>query len=127
MRRLCIVPLLLLAACTEQPRPEDIAGAAAKTYYEMLSRGEYDFFVDGTYRPDSLPDSYREQLVAAARMYVGEIQEAHRGIRQVRLEKATADTARRTGEAYLVFAYGDSTTEETVVPMVYHEGVWYMR
>ena len=38
-----------------------------------------------------------------------------------------AKTVRRVANVFIVFAYGDSTTEEVLVPMVLHKGVWYMR
>ena len=60
-------------------------------------------------------------------MFVGQQQDEHRGIREVRIVNAKADTARHVADVFLVFAYGDSTTEQIVVPMVEQEGVWYMR
>ena len=69
MKKILTTVLLaaLLHACKEAPKAEDVAAQTAKTYYEMLMRGDYDLFVDGTYRPDSIPASYREQLVANAK------------------------------------------------------------
>lgn len=117
----------LLQACKEAPKAEEMAAQTAKTYYEMLMRGDYDLFVDGTYRPDSIPASYREQLVDNAKMYVGQQQEEHRGIRQVKVAGAQVDTARHRGDVLLVLSYGDSTSEQIVVPMVCQDGVWYMK
>lgn len=117
----------LLHACKEAPKAEEVAAQTAKTYYEMLMHGDYDLFVDGTYRPDSIPASYREQLVANARMYVGQQQEEHRGLRQVKVAGAQVDTARHRGDVFLVLSYGDSTSEQIVVPMVCQDGVWYMK
>ena len=129
MKKILTTVLLaaLLHACKEAPKAEDVAAQTAKTYYEMLMRGDYDLFVDGTYRPDSIPASYREQLVANAKMYVGQQQEEHRGIRQVKVAGAQVDTARPRGDVFLVLSYGDSTSEQIVVPMVGQDGVWYMK
>ena len=129
MKKILTTVLLaaLLHACKEAPKAEDVAAQTAKTYYEMLMRGDYDLFVDGTYRPDSIPASYREQLVANVKMYVGQQQEEHRGIRQVKVAGAQVDTARHRGDVFLVLSYGDSTSEQIVVPMVCQVGVWYMK
>ena len=129
MKKILAVVLLavLMEACKEAPKTEDVVGQTAKTYYEMLLRGDFELFVDGTYRPDSIPASYREQLVANAKMYSNEQQEAHKGIQRVEVIRARVDTAQHSGNVFLMLSYGDSTKEQIVVPMVCHDGVWYMK
>lgn len=128
MRKLLyVVALFVAASCASGPPPDEVAAQAAKVYCDQLLAGKYDQYVDGFYCPDSLPDSYREQLIVNAKMFVGQQQDEHRGIREVRIVNAKADTARHVADVFLVFAYGDSTTEQIVVPMVEQEGVWYMR
>ncbi len=117
----------LLCACQKAPSQNDIAARAAKTYYDQLLEGKYEQFVDGHYQPDSIPAVYREQLVANAKMFVGQQQSEHRGIRRVDVVRADVDTARHAGNVFLTFLYGDSTSEEVVVPMVFQDGLWYLR
>lgn len=119
--------LLTLVACSREIAPGDIAAQAAKQYYEYLLEGKYDLFVDGMNQPDTIPGSYRKQLITNAKMFVGQQKEEHHGIREVRVVSAEADTARRVANVFIVFAYGDSTSEEVLVPMVLRKGVWYMR
>lgn len=126
--------LFLIGCCTlcwgcsnSGPTPDEVAGKAAKAYYDLLLEGKYEQFVDGSYRPEAIPESYREQLVTNMKMFMGEQQEAHRGLKQVRVVSAKADTAKHVANAFLLFVYGDSTSEEVLVPMVEHKGVWYMR
>lgn len=121
--------LSLLAACSAPsgPTPGEIAAQTAKTYYDQLLRGDYEGFVGGSWQPDSIPAGYHEQLVANARMFVGQQLDEHKGIKEVHIASAQADTARHSASVFLLFAYGDSTTEEVVVPMVEHGSVWYMR
>ena len=66
---LAAVVAVLFVACSPEPKSDDVVAQTAKVYYDHLLHGQYDHFVDGTYRPDSIPDSYREQLIANARMY----------------------------------------------------------
>lgn len=118
---------LLVVACSSGPAPSDVAAQAAKEYYAQLLSGKYDHYVDGFYRPDSIPNSYRQQLIDNAKMFLGQQKTDRRGILDVRVVNAMADTAKRSANVFLLFAYGDSTSEEIVVPMVMHKGVWYMR
>lgn len=118
---------LLAVACSSGPDPGEVAAQAAKEYYTQLLAGKYEHYVDGFYRPDSIPASYRRQLIDNAKMFVGQQKDERRGILDVRVVNAVADTTKRSANVFLIFAYGDSTSEEVIVPMVQHRGVWYMR
>ena len=84
---LLFLPLSLLVACGESTGPDasELAAQSAKVYYEQLLQGDYASFVDGTYRTDSIPKSYREQLIANAKMFVGQQNDEHHGIKEVRV------------------------------------------
>ena len=126
---LVILAAMLVIACGGKggDNPSEMAGRTAKLYYENLLHGRYDVFVDGFYRPDSIPSSYRSQLIDNARMYVAQMNDVHRGLARVDLIHATADTARNEGRAFLLLCFADSTREEVVVPMVRIENLWMMR
>ena len=70
--------LLLVVACGSEPKPDEVAGKAAKLYYDYLVDGKYEMFVDGYYQPDSIPASYREQLVTNAKMFAGQQKDIRR-------------------------------------------------
>lgn len=122
-----LLALFILASCSKRPSPDEIAAQVAKNYYELLLKGHYDQYVDAHYQPDSIPSSYREQLIKNARMFMEQQQQEHRGIKQVSALNAKADTIKHVANAFLSFSYGDHTTEEIVVPMIYHKGVWYLK
>lgn len=126
---LVILAAMLVIACGGKggDNPSEMAGRTAKLYYENLLHGRYDVFVDGFYRPDSIPSSYRSQLIDNARMYVAQMNDDHHGLARVNLIHATADTARNEGRAFLLLCFADSTREEVVVPMVRVEKLWMMR
>ena len=105
----------------------DVAAHVAKQYYDGLIKGKYAEFVDGTYRPDKIPDSYREQLIVSMKMFMNQQQREHRGIKETRIVNAVADSIRNEVNVFLALCYGDSTTEEICVPMVEVEGIWYLR
>lgn len=117
---------LLFLSCSHR-NPAELAGQVAKQYYEQLLSGDYDSFVDGTWQPDPIPASYRDQLIDNAKMFVEQQQVKHRGIREVRTSNAEADSTGTAANVFLVFCYGDSTAEEVLVPMIQHEGTWYMK
>ena len=126
---LVILAAMLVIACGGKggDNPSEMAGRTAKLYYENLLHGRYDVFVDGFYRPDSIPSSYRSQLIDNARMYVAQMNDDHHGLTRIDLIRATADTARNEGRAFLLLCFADSTREEVVVPMVRIENLWMMR
>ena len=126
---LVILAAMLVIACGGKggDNPSEMAGRTAKLYYENLLHGRYDVFVVGFYRPDSIPSSYRSQLIDNARMYVAQMNDDHHGLARVDLIRATADTARNEGRAFLLLCFADSTREEVVVPMVRIENLWMMR
>ena len=128
MKSLLWVTLILIsvAACSSMT-PEEMASLAAKGYYEHLLRGEYEQFLEGKVGADSLPDDYREQLLTSYRQFMAIQNKAHHGIREVRISRASTDTAQHLTSVFLVLCYGDSVNEEIVVPMVQQDRGWRMK
>ena len=118
---------MVIVACTYSLDQGEVAARAAKEYYGYLLQGNIASFVDGHYRPDSIPDTYREQLIANTKMYVNQQNEEHHGIKDIRIVDAKTDMQKHAANVFLVLSFGDSTSEEIVVPMVESGGVWYLR
>lgn len=132
MKKLLFFMILMIGVGVTSCKMEDVdpaavAGNVAKQYYQYLLDGKYEEFVDGHYQPDSIPGVYREQLITNAKMFVGLQKEVHQGMVKVDVAKASADTANYVANVFLNIAYGDSTTEEVVVPMVLVDGNWMMK
>lgn len=117
--------LFLTMACSGDP--SEAAGETARLYYQYLLDGKYDDFVDGFYRPDSIPHTYRASLIENAQMYMYQQEQERKGVSDVKVVRAYADTALHAAHVFLLLTYKDSTTEEIVVPMVEEKGKWYMR
>lgn len=117
----------MMAACGGSDKPDFAAAEAAKGYYEQLLKGEVDAFVDGMLGGDSLPADYREQMVANARMFVAHQQQLHQGISRIAVQNCLNDSLTPTAQAFLLLTYGDSTSEEIVVPMVKRGEKWCMK
>lgn len=118
---------MVIVACTSSLDEGEVAARAAKEYYGYLIQGNIASFVDGHYRPDSIPDTYREQLITNTKMYVNQQNEEHRGIKDIRIVDTKTDMQKHAANVFLVLSFGDSTSEEIVVPMVESGGVWYLR
>ena len=58
----------LLMACSKKKEVDqgELAGRAAKLYYEQLLKGQYEAFLGGENRSEKLPDSYRKQLLTTS-------------------------------------------------------------
>ncbi len=117
-----------LSSCKkESPTPSYFAGVAAKGYYDLLIEGKCKEFVDGYNCSSRLPDSYQNQMLLNAQMFLEQQQEEHKGLSDVKVLNAKADTAHHVADVFLQVIYGDSTREQIVVPMVEVGGKWKMR
>ena len=128
MRKLGVLVFLipLLAACSS-PSKEELAALVAKGYYQHLVDGEYEHFVDGRLMADSLPADYRSQLIEGYKQFIAQQQATRGGISEVRVSRAFTDSTTHYTSVLLMLCYGDSTSEEVVVPMVERNGCWRMK
>ena len=125
----CILTLnatLWLSACSK-PNAEAESAKAAKAYYDALRQGDYAAFVDATHRPDTIPESYRAQLITNAVTFAKIQQAEHRGIDSVSIARAETDSLGANADVFLLLHYGDSTVEQVVVPMIKVEDEWKMK
>lgn len=120
--------LVLVGIACSSPTKEELASLAAKGYYDHLIRGEYTQFLEGMDQREAMgEDDYRSQLLDTYRQFVAQQEEAHRGIREVRIVNAQTDTIEKYTSVFLTLCFGDSTNEEIVVPMVERHGSWRMK
>ncbi len=130
MRRLVYLVLLVFlvqwAACSS-PTKEELASLAAKGYYQHLIEGDFDHFLEGRVMADSLPDDYRSQLIDGYSQFLAQQVKARGGINEVRISRAFTDSTQQYTSVLLMLCYGDSTSEEVVVPMVERNGRWMMK
>ncbi len=130
MRKLVYLVLLVFlaqwAACSS-PTREELASLAAKGYYQHLIEGDFDHFLEGRVMADSLPDDYRSQLIDGYSQFLAQQVKARGGITEVRISRAFTDSTQQYTSVLLTLCYGDSTSEEVVVPMVERNGRWMMK
>lgn len=118
---------LLFFACGGEKSDGNEAARAAKDYYDKLLAGNYTDYMAGIADIDSLPPSYREQLLANAKQFVAQQKNEHGGIAAVNVVSVRTDSTRNATDALLLFCYGDSSKEEVVVPMLERGGRWLMK
>lgn len=125
-----IAVALLLAACGENKKNVDqgkLAAKAAKHYYEQLLKGDYEAFLNNENRTNNLPDNYRKQLLLNLKQFVAQQDSVHHGIDSITLGASHFSAKDNTASVFLLFCYGDKTTEQVVVPMVKEHGKWILR
>ena len=128
MRKLVyLILIVIVVACSTGVSREEQAALAAKGYYTHLVQGEYEQFVEGRFMADSLPADYRSQLIEGYKQFVAQQLEARKGIQEVSVSRAYTDSLAGYTNVLLMLCYGDSTTEEVVVPMVDRNGRWMMK
>ena len=119
--------LLFSVACSTTP--EEQAARAARGYYQCLIDDCPEEFLQGKANADSLPDSYRAQLLMAINQYRADMLDKHNGLHEVQVSDNVArrDSSLNLTYAFLILCYGDSTREEIIVPMVERDGQWLMK
>ena len=123
-----ILNLIVLCACSSST-PEEQAARAARGYYQCLIDDRPEEFLRGKANADSLPDSYRAQLLKAINQYRADMLDKHNGLNEVQVSDNVArrDTSLNLTYAFLILCYGDSTQEEITIPMVERNGQWLMK
>lgn len=123
--------VLLLAACSKKLTAEEQALADAKEVaeesYKALFAGQYDTFLSHRADGDSLPESYREQMIETYKQFCYLIEKEHGGINSLRVSNALRDTTLDMIQVFLILNFADSIQEEIVVPMVEESGKWKVK
>lgn len=127
LARLEMLALLVLVAACGGPTREELASLAAKGYYQHLVEGDYNRFLEGRIMADSLPADYRSQLIDGYSQFLAQQVQARGGITEVRVSRAFTDSTQQYTSVLLTLCYGDSSSEEVVVPMVERDGRWLMK
>ena len=125
--QLALLLLALLVACSKELTPTEQAMEAVKENYTNLFDGRYEAFLKGRVGIDSIPDSYRGELLTSYKQFVIQQKQAHGGINSFVVTNAKADSTLNIMQVFLTINYADSMKEEIVVPMVEHNGEWKMK
>ena len=121
-----LMGLLGLMGCAKASR-EEMAMNTVLESYEALLAGDYETFLNGRAYMDSIPESYREQLVVSYKQFVRQQEAAHQGIVSFVPTHVEEDSLLQVMQVFMMVNYADSTHEEIVVPMVEVNGTWLMK
>ena len=114
-----------LFCCSSNDKNDPVT--VAQECYDMLLAGNYDAFLAGRAHMDSIPESFREQLLVNYKQFVFDQKKSHGGISAFKAMSAQTDSANHQSLVFMQVIFADSTTEEIVVPMVECNGKWKMR
>ncbi len=123
---LSIAIVCTLAACRHRGDTLSHASArkAAERYMKMLIDGRYEDYISGMVDGDSLPADMRSQMVDLLAQFC-QGQSLNKSMLAV---SATADSIQdSTAYVYLDVTYGDSTTEQVGMQLVYIGERWFMQ
>lgn len=124
----CAVVAMTFSSCGKTPvETEKVVATTAKLYYEYLMQGKYGDFVAGIDHHVPASEAYDKQLEDNAKLFVKRQEILHNGLVGIEVADAEVDAESHTANAFLVFSFADSTSEQVVVPMVERDGIWLMR
>lgn len=95
--------------------------------YNQLLQGNYDAFLANRAYMDSIPESFKQQLIANYKMFMHQQQEQHQGIVSFKATRVEEDSTLALTNVYVMVNYADSTSEEIVVPVIQQNGIWKLR
>lgn len=116
--------MLVCAACRHEESDHAVVQAAAQQYYGLLLAGDYEGFVSATAGTDSLPASYRAQMVDMVAQHMAALQDKGGMVRAVATRDSLLDSV---AYVFLDVTFGDSTVEQVGLKMVREGGRWKMR
>ena len=133
-----VLPSLLLAlalsSCTSELTPEErtrlaleAASKEATSAYSHLLSADYAQFLACRAGMDTIPESYREELIVACKQHMQQFKEKHKGITSFTISNASMDSTLNLAQIFLLLQLGDDSQEEIIVPMVEHNGRWMMK
>lgn len=99
----------------------------AKQSYQYLLDGDASSFVNASLREQAIPESYREQLILSAQMFMEHQDSIHGGISKIEPLHGVVNADGKTAEVYLRFVFADGQAEQVMVPMVRADDKWYLR
>ena len=105
---LLLIVALMFGGCSKEQTPEELAGQAAKTYYDRLLAGDYEGFLRGKVTSDSLPADYRSQLLTSYKQYKQTLDEMHGGVASVTISNTRNDSLMQMMQAFLLLHFKDS-------------------
>jgi hypothetical protein len=116
----------MLSSCSRKT-PEDAVGKAAEKYYNYLIEGKYEEYVAAMDNTESIPEGYRQQLITMTRQFIALQKEERGGLKSVKKVNSVIDKSNTKADVFLEVCYGNSASEEVLVPMVLKDGKWKMK
>ncbi len=124
----CILVLVLgtslFESCKDRIDEHAVVRALAQQYYDSLMVGNYEWFVSGMAGTDSLPHSYRQQMIDMIAQHVDEMRTKGGMVKAVATRDSLLDSV---AYVFLDVTFGDSTVEQVGVKMVRERNLWKMK
>lgn len=125
--------LLLIMACSkekqadEAPSCTELNDTTAIYYYTLRTKGDFDRYVASMQSCANQPPEYKQRIVNMLRHHQAEINKHRKGISHVEVVRTERHARDSMANAFLSVTFNDSTREEVMLPLVYHEGKWMIQ
>lgn len=116
--------VFLLESCKDRIDEHAVVRASAQQYYDSLVAGNYEGFVSGMAGTDSLPRSYRQQVIDMIAQHADEMRAKGGIVKAVATRDSLLDSL---AYVFLDVTFGDSTVEQVGVKMVREGNQWKMK
>ena len=104
------------------PKEEEIL-----SLYKLYTSGNYNAYVDAMQSCDDKPETYRQEMKDALKQHARYIDEEHKGVKHVKLERTEVQDKGNMSNAFLNVSYGDGSTEEIMIQLVRNKDRWRIR
>ncbi|MCF0194872.1 MAG: hypothetical protein HUK00_06825 [Bacteroidaceae bacterium] len=123
MKHTLYIYILLLALCLTScgTTPSE----AVEHYYQCLMDSDFNAWIDGTLHGEAYTGEVRQERIDLLRQYLQMEHELRGGICSAKAVRDT--TVEDNSYVFMELAYGDSTKEEILVPVVRQNDTWKMK
>ncbi len=130
--RLCSIILSLLSllavscgGCGSSPVPDP--GEAAVRYVHFLADGKYDDYIRAMVSCDSASAAYRNHMTVLHKQMVTAKKNEYGPMKSLRAIRSDIGNGGATAAVFLQIVYANDSTEDVMLPLVWHNDRWRLR
>lgn len=130
---LVIVPALMFSCGNKEKKDDPLLVKApsigkVEKLYKPYCDEDFETYIGHILSVQDKSEAYRTQVINMLKQQMQLAVEDHLGILKVTVTRVEQSKAHPLyADAYLLLNYGDNTSEQTVLPLVYQNGKWWIK